>query len=52
MEYLYIVKATDQYGTYEYEYLNLRHAKEHYDDEVKAELLQYKDGKYKVLFRK
>lgn len=50
---LYIIKTSDDHGTYEYEYGNIRHALEHYDNEVKAELLQYRgNDQYVSLFRK
>ena len=50
---LYIVKATDEDGTYQYEYGNIIHAKEHYNNEVKAELLQYMgNDQYVTLFCK
>lgn len=53
MEYLYIVRATDDFGTYDYEYGNLVHAEEHYNNEVKAELLQYMgNDQYVSLFSK
>ena len=54
MEYLYIVKALDDFGTYDYEYGNLVHAEEHYNNEVKVELLQYDlvNDQYESLFSK
>lgn len=50
---LYIVKVRVNNTTYEYEYGNIEHAREHYDNEVKAELLQYKgNDQYVSLFSK
>jgi arginine repressor len=50
---LYIVKVTDEHETYEYEYGNIKHAKEHYDMELTAKLIKYNgNSNYVVLFSK
>ena len=46
---LYVVVALDDGETYEYEYGNLKHATEHYDDEKTATLLEYLDGKHYLI---
>lgn len=44
---MYIVVAIDEDGEqYQYEYGNLIHAREHYNMEESAQLLEYKDGNY------
>ena len=49
-DYLYYVKVYEDGEIYEYEFGNMKHAKELYDDEKskgnKVELFRYKDGKY------
>ena len=49
-DYLYYVKVHEDGETYEYEFGNMKHAKELYDEEKakgsKVELFRYKDGKY------
>jgi len=50
---LYIVKVSDDNGIYEYEHGNLKHAKEHFDMESTAKLIQYLgNNKYITLFSK
>lgn len=50
---LYIVKVADDCGTYEYEHGNIKHAKEHFDMESTAKLIQYRgNNKYITLFSK
>ena len=41
---LYIVKSIEDWGIYEYEFDNLRHAEEQYNWEKSAEMWIYKDG--------
>ena len=48
-ESIYIVRATDSEGTYEYEYGNLEQAREHYNREQKASLFEYKDGNHYMM---
>lgn len=52
MTEIYIVRATDSEGTYEYEYGNLEHAKEHYDTETTASLILWIDNTEAVLYKK
>lgn len=50
---LYVLKVTDEFGDfYEYEYGNLRHALEHYDQEETATVIEYYYGKEKILVSK
>ena len=52
---LYIVKVADDYGVYEYEHGNIKHAKEHFDMEGTAKLMQYHpeaEWHYVTLFSK
>ena len=50
---LYIVRVADDFGVYEYEHGNLKHAKEHFDMEKTAQLIEYQGvNKYLVLFTK
>lgn len=46
---LYIVRVFEEGETYEYEYGNLIHALEHYDSEDEAVILEYRNGKEKIL---
>jgi hypothetical protein len=43
---MYIVVVTEDNEQYQYEYSNLKHAREQYNNEVTAQLLEYKNGKY------
>jgi hypothetical protein len=43
---LFIVKVIVDGIPYEYEYGNLKHAREHYDQEETAFIYEYKDGEY------
>lgn len=44
---LFIVEAFDFLGEkYIYEYSNIKHAREQFDQEEKANLLEYNQGKY------
>jgi len=52
---LFIVKVADDYGVYEYEHGNIKHAKEHFDREGTAKLMEYHpeaEWKYVTLFSK
>ncbi|MFA7157591.1 MAG: hypothetical protein WC123_07915 [Bacilli bacterium] len=52
---IYIVKVADDYGVYEYEHGNIKHAKEHFDMETNAKLMVYHpeaEYKYITLFSK
>ena len=50
---LFIVKVADDYGVYEYEHGNIKHAKEHFDRESTAKLIEYLgNNKYVTLFAK
>jgi hypothetical protein len=53
---IYIVKVADDYGVYEYEHGNIKHAKEHFDMESTAKLIEYVgmnyDHPYITLFSK
>jgi len=50
---LFIVKVADDYGVYEYEHGNIKHAKEHFDMEPTAKLIEYiGNSKYITLFSK
>jgi hypothetical protein len=48
-ESLYIVQVTEDDEIYQYEYSNLKHAKEHFINEQNALLLEYKDGKHYIV---
>lgn len=43
---LFIVKVIVDGIPYEYEYGNLKHAREHYDQEETAFIYEYKNGEY------
>lgn len=44
---LFIVVVIDEDGEkYEYEYGNIKHAREHFDQEKKAMLTEYNNGQY------
>lgn len=44
---LFIVEAIDSDGEkFIYEYGNIKHAREHYDQEAKANLYEYNQGKH------
>ena len=49
-EYLYIVRVYEDDETYEYEYGNLKHARQHHEEEFakgnKANIFRYKDGEF------
>ena len=49
MAHLYIVKVFEDGEKFEYEYGNLKHAREHFDSESHAVLVEYKDGKYDLV---
>ena len=50
---IYIVRVIENNHPYDYEYGNLKHATEHFDNEQNAYLLKYKNGEDIVLkFRK
>ena len=49
---LYIVRASESDGVFEYEYGNLRHALEHYDNEYTATVVEYDNGEERVLVSK
>ena len=46
---IYIVRATDDYGTYDYEYGCLEHATEQYNNETKAQLIESTQGNYHLM---
>lgn len=43
---LYIVQVFEDNEKFEYEYSNQKHAREHFDMEKSAFLLEYNSGKY------
>jgi hypothetical protein len=43
---LYIVEVPDDQENFQYEYGNLQHAREHYDQEETATIYEYRDGNY------
>lgn len=47
-----LLATDDDQETYEYEYGNIVHAKEHYEQEEHATLYQYNNGSYQLLERK
>lgn len=49
MDSLYIVKVLEDGEAYEYEYGNLKHAREHYNNEKTAQLVEYSDGEYHLV---
>lgn len=49
---LYIVKAFEGNEIFEYEYGNIQHAKEHYNQEKSAELWKYEYGKEILIEKK
>ena len=49
MTHLYIVQVFEDGETFEYEFGNLKHAKELFDNESSAQLLEYKDGKHHMM---
>jgi len=48
-ESIYIVQVTEEDEIFQYEYGSLKHAKEHYNNEQNALLLEYKNGKYHMV---
>ena len=46
---IYIVQVIEDDEIYQYEYGNLKHAKEHYNNEQNAQLLEYKNGEYYIV---
>jgi hypothetical protein len=46
MDSIFIVEIIDDGETYKYEYGNLVHAREHYNNEITAYLYEYKNGNY------
>lgn len=46
---LYIVKAFEGRDSFEYEFGNLKHARELFDNESSAHLLEYVNGKYHLM---
>lgn len=50
--YIYIVKVFEGTETYEYEFGNLLHALQLYDQETTAELIAYRKGKETVIRKK
>lgn len=49
MAHLYIVKVFDDGDTFEYEFGNLKHAKDLFDNESNAQLLEYTNGSYHMM---
>lgn len=49
MAHLYIVKVFDDGDTFEYEFGNLKHAKELFNSESSAQLIEYKNGAYHLM---
>jgi len=49
MSNLYIVLVQDDGEEFQYEFGNLKHAKELYDNESNAQLLEYTDGKHHLI---
>lgn len=49
---IYIVRAYDYGDMFEYEYGNLEHAEEHYENESDADIIEYNKGTEKILRRK
>jgi len=43
---IFIVKVLDDGETFEYEYCNYSHAKEHYNNEKTATIYEYVEGNY------
>lgn len=43
---IFIVKVFEEGENFEYEYSNMNHARQHFDTENKAYLLEYNRGKY------
>jgi len=43
---IYIVEVLDDGEKFEYEYGNLKHAEEHFNNEKSANLYEYNDGKH------
>ena len=48
-ESLYIVQVLEDGEIYDYEYGNIKHAIEHYNNEQTALLLEYKDGNHYLI---
>ena len=46
---LYIVVVLDDTERIEYEYSNIKHAREHYNSEAHAQLVEYVDGNYYLM---
>ena len=46
---LYIVEVIDDGEKYPYEYSNIDHAEEHYNNEKTAILLEYKNGEHYLI---
>jgi hypothetical protein len=46
---LYIVVVTEDGEQFEYEYSNLTHAQEHYNNEEHAQLIEYKNGSHHLM---
>ena len=49
MTHLYIVVVQEGGETFQYEFGNLKHAKELFDNESTAQLLEYIDGKHHLM---
>lgn len=43
---LYIVEVLEDDQKYQYEYSNLKHAEEHYSNEISAAIYEYNNGNY------
>lgn len=49
MAHLYIVQVFEDGDTFEYEFGNLKHAKELFDSGATAQLIEYIDGKHHLV---
>ena len=49
MQSLYIVVVDDYGETFQYEFGNIKHAREQFDSELRAQLLEYIDGEYHLV---
>lgn len=49
MAHLFIVKVFEDGESFEYEFGNLKHAREQFNSESNAQLLEYVNGKYHLV---
>ena len=52
IDVLYIVRVYEDGDVFEYEYGNIRHAKEQFELEYKADIIEYDKGEEKVIISK